>query len=116
MRMPHEVDIYRRNRVDPPGKSPKFDWTVRDEDTEVPAFVQPASSKAIEIAQRLRNYSISHTVFFEDDPRLKQQDHILYCGRRLQVQAPAVNLMEMDRYWRCDVQEIEWIQNSPENS
>ena len=114
--MMHTADVLHRHRIDVPGNSAKYDWTSRPCDKDVDCFVQPASSRAIEIAKIQKNYSISHTVFFNEDPKLLQYDRLHFHGRVFEVQAPAINLCEMDEAWRVDALELQWEQVNQQNS
>jgi hypothetical protein len=113
---PHECDVWRRDEVRERGKSPRYTWLPpTPDDTALPCFVQPANSRQIDIAARQKNYEITHKVYFPEDPRVLAMDRLKFNGRTLHVQAPAINLVEMDEAWALDVQEIQWEQTQQDS-
>jgi hypothetical protein len=112
----HSADLWRRHGIFPQGKSPKWDYSLKPEDKNLDCFVQPASAKEIEVARVMKNYELDHVVWFAEDYGIKFMDRLIFNGRTLQVQAPPVNLMEMDEAWRADCKEVQWMQDNPSNT
>lgn len=110
MDLPHTVDItHKRATRDRYGGTKDAESPA---ESDVPAWVQPASGATILQYER-RDQSVSHTVYFKEDKRLQPRHSLLWEGKTLRVVAFRNATSGMDIFWRADCLED---QNSEDNA